>query len=55
MRAGSQRTAGIMKRFVLVIGLLGLAASLSGCDKCGDFQPLFGIGSKSCSGGKQAG
>jgi hypothetical protein len=34
-----------MKRVILLAGLLGLALSLSGCDKCGNFGPLF---PKSC-------
>ena len=38
-----------MKRITLLAGLLGLAVLLSGCDKCGNFGPLFGpYDTKSC-------
>ncbi|WP_280528831.1 hypothetical protein [Bosea sp. ANAM02] len=36
-----------MKRITLLAGILGLAVFLSGCDKCGNFSPLFGP-AKSC-------
>lgn len=40
-----------MKRITLLAGILGLAVFLSGCDKCGNFSPLFGpYDTKSCSG-----
>ncbi len=42
-----------MKRITLLAGILGLAVFLSGCDKCGNFGPLFGLDTKSC-GGKSA-
>ena len=32
-----------MKRITLLAGILGLAVFLSGCDKCGNFGPLFGL------------
>ena len=38
-----------MKRITLLAGILGLAVFLSGCDKCGNFSPLFGP-TKSCGG-----
>ena len=34
-----------MKRITLLAVLLGLGLALSGCDKCGNFGPLF---PKSC-------
>ena len=40
-----------MKRITLFAGILGLAVFLSGCDKCGNFGPLFGsAGTNSCGG-----
>jgi hypothetical protein len=39
-----------MKRITLLAGILGLAVFLSGCDKCGNFGPLFGLDTKSCGG-----
>jgi hypothetical protein len=40
-----------MKRVTLLAGILGLAVLLSGCDKCGNFGPYFGLNdTKSCSG-----
>lgn len=40
-----------MKRITLLAGILGLAVFLSGCDKCGNFGPLFGASdTKSCGG-----
>ena len=39
-----------MKRIFILAGMLGLALTLSACDKCGEFHPLFG--SKSCGAGK---
>lgn len=45
-----------MKRILLLAGLLAVAVSLSGCDKCGELQPLFSTGdTKSCGGGKTSG
>lgn len=42
-----------MKHIILLAGLLGLALSLSGCDKCGNFPPLFGpYDGKTCGGGQ---
>ncbi|MGX5735246.1 hypothetical protein [Bosea thiooxidans] len=40
-----------MKRILILAGMLGLALTLSACDKCGEFHPLFGS-SKSCGGGQ---
>ncbi|WP_420102607.1 hypothetical protein [Bosea sp. (in: a-proteobacteria)] len=37
-----------MKRLTLLVAILGLGLALSGCDKCGNFGPLFGTGS--CGG-----
>jgi hypothetical protein len=40
-----------MKRLIRTISILGIAALLAGCDKCGDwakFDP-FGLAPKSCS------
>ena len=39
-----------MKRITLLAGILGLAVFLSGCDKCGNFGPFFGMSDKSCGG-----
>ena len=40
-----------MKRITLLAALLGLGFALSGCDKCGNFGPFFGLsGTKSCGG-----
>ena len=40
-----------MKRVTLLAGILGMAVLLSGCDKCGNFGPLFGpYDTKTCGG-----
>ncbi|CAM5764342.1 hypothetical protein [Bosea minatitlanensis] len=44
-----------MKRITLLAVLLGLGLGLSGCDKCGNFGPLFGLSdTKSCGGSEPA-
>jgi hypothetical protein len=37
-----------MKRLIVALGIVGLAAMLGGCDKCGDSQFGWGQG-KTCS------
>lgn len=39
-----------MKRILILAGMLGLALSLSACDKCGNLHPL--VDTKSCGGDK---
>jgi hypothetical protein len=41
-----------MKRLTLLAAILTLGMALSGCDKCGNFPPLFG--STSCGGNQPA-
>lgn len=41
-----------MKRLTLLASLLALGLALSGCDKCGNFPPLFGTAS--CGGTQPA-
>ncbi|WP_257722119.1 hypothetical protein [Bosea sp. PAMC 26642] len=43
-----------MKRIVIILGLLGLATSLSACDKCGDSVKFFQGPSTSCGDTKPA-
>ena len=38
-----------MKRAFQLLGILGLATLLAGCDKCGNLGPFFS-GPKTCSG-----
>jgi len=40
-----------MKRVFQLIGILGLAALLAGCDKCGNLGPFFTAQPKTCSNG----
>jgi hypothetical protein len=41
-----------MKRVFQLIGILGLATLLAGCDKCGNFGPFFSSPEqKSCRSG----
>lgn len=46
-----------MKRLIRTIGILGIAALLAGCDKCGDPLKftLFDDAPKTCSGGNPQG
>jgi len=50
MRPQSNRTTEAMKRIFILAGMLGLALTLSACDKCGNFGPFFGMSDKSCGG-----
>lgn len=44
-----------MKRLTLLVAILGLGLALSGCDKCGNFGPFFGMSdTKSCGGNEPA-
>lgn len=38
-----------MKRAFQLLGILGLATLLAGCDKCGNIGPFFTTGQKACS------
>lgn len=38
-----------MKRALQLLGILGLATVLAGCDKCGNLGPFFSTGQKTCT------
>jgi hypothetical protein len=43
-------TGIIMKRAIQLLGILGLATLLAGCDKCGNLGPFFtGPEQKTCT------